>query len=54
MKNFKSERDLSILMMAQWGKFIRDQEVDWLEHPHHAYFDINGLIEKEEEAHSHR
>ena len=48
------ERDLSSLMMAQWGKFIKEQEVDWAQHPKHGYFDINGLVEKDDEAHSHR
>ena len=48
------ERDLSVLMMEQWGKFIKQQTVDWGQHPHHAYFDLNGLTEVENEAHSHR
>ena len=48
------ERDLSVLMMEQWGKFIKQQTVDWGQHPHHAYFDLNGLTEIENEAHSHR
>ena len=49
-----SERDLSVLMMEQWGKFIKHQTVDWGQHPHHAYFDLNGLSEVDNEAHSHR
>ena len=48
------ERDLSVTMMEQWGKFIKQQTVDWGQHPHHAYFDLNGLTEIEQEAHSHR
>ena len=48
------ERDLSVVMMEQWGKFIKQQTVDWGQHPHHAYFDLNGLTEIEQEAHSHR
>ena len=48
------ERDLSVIMMEQWGKFIKQQTVDWGQHPHHAYFDLNGLTEIEQEAHSHR
>ena len=41
-------------MMQQWGKFIREQNVDWAQHPKHGYFDIHGLVVKDEEAHSHR
>lgn len=48
------ERDLSVTMMEQWGKFIKQQTVDWGQHPHHAYIDLNGLTEIEQEAHSHR
>ena len=54
LKLKKSERDLSRLMMQQWGKFIKDQMVDWAQHPKHGYFDINGLVEKDQEAHAHR
>lgn len=48
-----SERDLSTIMMKQWGNFIREQKVDWTQHPRHAYFDLGGMREMEEEAHFH-
>ena len=37
------ERDLSRLMMQQFGKFFRSQTVDWNFNPEHGMFSINGL-----------
>lgn len=47
------ERDLSRLLMQQFGKFFRSQSVDWEPYPEHGIFDIDGLENVAQEAHSH-
>ena len=48
-----AERDLSRLMMQQFGKFFRTQSVDWNSNPEHGLFNIYGLENIPQEAHSH-